>query len=38
MPDQEFRDFIENAINDDLTPRNKNWINQTLKTRIDENN
>lgn len=38
MPDQEFRDFIENAINDDLTPRNKNWINQTLKTINDENN
>lgn len=31
LEDQEFIDFIENAINENLTPSQTNWIKQTLK-------
>lgn len=31
LEDQEFVDFIENALNDELTPSQQSWIKQTLK-------
>lgn len=31
LGDQEFVDFVENALNDELTPQQKSWIKQTLK-------
>jgi hypothetical protein len=37
LPDTEFREFIEDSINDDLTPTEKLWVKNTLKTLNDEN-
>ena len=31
LGDQEFVDFVENALNDELTPQQQSWIKQTLK-------
>lgn len=37
LSDEEFHDFIENSINNDLTPSQKFWVKNTLKTLNDEN-
>jgi len=34
LPDEEFHNFIEDSINDDLTPSQKLWVKNTLK-RLD---
>ena len=36
LPDTEFHEFIENSINDDLSPSEKLWVKNTLKRLNDE--
>lgn len=31
LEDDEFLEFVENAINEELTPKQKRWVDQTLK-------
>ena len=36
LPDTEFQEFIEDSINDDLSPSEKLWVKNTLKRLNDE--
>ena len=36
LPDTEFHEFIEDSINDDLSPSEKLWVKNTLKRLNDE--
>ena len=37
LPDSKFHEFVENSINNKITPVEKNWVENTLKKLNDEN-
>jgi len=37
LPDNKFHEFIENSINNEITPVEKNWVENTLKRLNNEN-